>query len=282
MYIIADSSTARTDWVLVDGDTVVASAVTRGLNPYYQTRREISHAVRLELPSVFFAGKRRHVYFYGAGCGTPDTRKAVEASLVAQFKAPVTVEGNMLGAARGLFVDSPGIACIIGTGSNSCLYDGHNIVEHVKSLGFILGDEGSGADIGKKFVGDCLRQLAPEPIRTKFYKHIGVTPAELLDNIYMDPFPNRTLAEYTAFLASQIYDEYVYQLVYDCIMSFFRRILSSYDYHSQVISMVGGTACLFKEVIETVGADFGVKIHKVVPASMPGLIAYHRKMEENA
>lgn len=277
MYIIADSSTARTDWALIDGINVVASAVTTGLNPYFQSRRDISHAVRLGLPAIFFGGKKRHVYFYGAGCDTPEMRKIVESSLVAQFRAPVTVESNMLGAARGLFVKASGVACIIGTGSNSCLYDGDDIVEHVNSLGFILGDEGSGADIGKKFIADCLRQIAPAAVRDKFYRQVGQTPSEILDSIYMAPFPNRTLAQYTSFLASQIYDEYVYQLVYDCIMSFFRRILSSYDYRSREIRIVGGTACLFKEVIETVGADFGVRIHKIVPTSMPGLIAYHQK-----
>lgn len=277
MYIIADSSTAATDWALIDGNTVAATAVTRGLNPYYMTRREVSHSVRLELPADFFAGKKSRVFFYGAGCRTPETRKIIESSLVAQFRAPVTVEGNTLGAARGLFVDRPGIACIIGTGSNSCLYNGHDIVEQVHSLGFILGDEGSGSFIGKRFVADCLRGVAPANIREKFYARIGMTAAELLDSIYMAPFPNRTLAQFTEFLSGQIYNEYVYQMVYDSISSFFSRILSAYDYRSNDVGIVGKTACLFKEVVETVGADFGVKIKKIIPKSMPGLIEFHRK-----
>ena len=120
MIIIADSSASRTEWVLVDEGAVVEHAFTKGLNPFFQTRREISHSIRLELPEAFLKRRWEHIYFYGAGCSNSDKKKVVEASLVAQFKTPVTVESDLLGAARGLLINEPGIACILGSGSNSC------------------------------------------------------------------------------------------------------------------------------------------------------------------
>ena len=127
MKIIAESSSTRTEWALVEGATIVEHAFTEGLNPFFQSRREISHSIRLELPEAFFKRRWEHVYFYGAGCTSAEKKKIVGASLVAQFKTPVTVESDLLGAARGLLINEPGLACIIGTGSNSCLYNGTDI-----------------------------------------------------------------------------------------------------------------------------------------------------------
>ena len=170
MKIIADSSTTRTEWVLVDGDKVVERAFTSGMNPYFQTRREISHCIRLELPDSFFRRRWDHVHFYGAGCATADKSKVMSSSLVAQFKTPVTVESDLLGAARGLLVRQPGLACILGTGSNSCYYDGTRIVDNVSPLGYILGDEGSGAVLGKLLVGDLLKGQLPAELCEEFLR----------------------------------------------------------------------------------------------------------------
>ena len=131
MKIIAESSSTRTEWAIVDGTQVVEHAFTTGLNPYFQSRRELSHSIRLELPEAFFRRRWSHVYFYGAGCANKEKNKMMQSSLVAQFRTPVSVESDLLGAARGLLVHKPGLACIIGTGSNSCLYDGHEIVRNV-------------------------------------------------------------------------------------------------------------------------------------------------------
>ena len=159
MKIIAESSSTRTEWALVDGERIVEHAFTTGINPFFQSRREISHCIRLELGEAFFRRRWDHVYFYGAGCSSQEKRKIIESSLVAQFKTPVTVESDLLGAARGLLVRSPGIVCILGTGSNSCLYNGEEIVKTVPPLGYILGDEGSGAYMGKLLIADVIRGL---------------------------------------------------------------------------------------------------------------------------
>ncbi len=275
MKIIAESSSTRTEWTLVDGDSILEHAFTHGLNPFFQTRREISHSIRLELPEVFFKKRWDHVYFYGAGCTNKDKKKIVEASLVAQFKTPVTVESDLLGAARGLLINEPGLACILGTGSNSCLYNGHDVAKNVRSLGFILGDEGSGAAIGKRFVGDCLKQLAPENLCSDFYEKFNTNPDVVMDAVYTNPFPNRSLSTYAAFLAEHLDDEYVDNLVSAEILRFFTRNIVQYDYREFPLCFVGSTACLFSDILKKVAADFGVEINKIVRCSMPGLVEFH-------
>lgn len=275
MKIIADSSSTRTEWSLVEGDKVVERAFTSGVNPYFMTRREISHAIRLELPEVFFKRRWDHVYFYGAGCANVEKNKIMESSLVAQFKTHVTVESDLLGAARGLLVRKPGLACILGTGSNSCLYDGNEIIKTVSPLGFILGDEGSSAYMGKHLIADILKGIAPDELTQRFYERFNVSPNMLMDDIYTYSMPNRTLARYSVFLSENLDNEYVYRMVYDALMSFFTRNIVAYDYAVQPISFVGATCVLYSEVLYRVASDFGATIGKIVPASMPGLIEYH-------
>ena len=275
MKIIAESSSTRTEWALVDGSSIVEHAFTEGLNPFFQTRREISHSIRLELPDAFFKRRWEHVYFYGAGCTSAEKKKIVSASLVAQFKTPVTVESDLLGAARGLLINEPGLACIIGTGSNSCLYDGNDIEKNVRSLGFILGDEGSGAALGRIFVSDCLKNIAPVELREEFYEKFRVTVDDIMDVVYTNASPNRSLSTYSFFLSEHLDNNYVYDLVYNEIMRFFVRNISQYDYHSYPISFVGPVACIYSEILKAVAADFGVTIKKIVRCSMPGLVEYH-------
>ncbi|MDE6563490.1 MAG: hypothetical protein K2L92_01525 [Muribaculaceae bacterium] len=275
MKIIAESSSTRTEWALVDGTEIVEHAFTTGLNPFFQTRREISHAVRLELPEAFFRRRWDHVYFYGAGCSSKEKNKIMESSLVAQFKTPVTVQSDLLGAARGLLVRKPGLACILGTGSNSCLYDGSEIVKTVSPLGFILGDEGSGAYLGKTFIADMLKDLAPASLSRAFYEKYAVTPNMLMDEVYTNPLPSRTLSRYSAFLAEHIGEKYVYDLIYDAFMRFFTRNIWAYPYKENPICFVGSTCVLFKDILLKAAADYGAEIAKITRYSMPGLIEYH-------
>ena len=275
MNIIGESSSTRTEWALVDGHKIIEHAFTTGLNPYFQSRREISHSVRLELPEVFFRKRWNHVYFYGAGCSSQEKKKIIESSLVAQFKTPVTVESDLLGAARGLLVRKPGLACIIGTGSNSCLYNGKEIVKTVPPLGFILGDEGSGAYMGKLLIADMLRGIAPRELITAFFDKFTVSPNTLMDDIYSNSLPSRNLLNYSTFLVDHQDHPYVYRLVYSSFMNFFTRNVAFYDYSTQPICFVGSTAVNYKTILEQAAKDFGVTISKVMRYSMPGLVEYH-------
>ncbi len=278
MNIIAESSSTRTEWVITEGCDIVEHAFTSGLNPYFQTRREISHSIRLELPEAFFRRRWNHVHFYCAGCSTQEKKKIMESSLVAQFKTPVTVESDLLGAARGLLVHQPGLACILGTGSNSCLYNGSEIIKTVAPLGFILGDEGSGAYLGKTLIADMLKGLAPRHLTSAFFEKFMVTPNVLMDDVYTNPMPSRTLSKYSVFLSEHLDDPYVYNLVYSAFMLFFDRNISQYDYKAQPLSFVGSTCVLYKPILLKAASDFGVEVSKIIRYSMPGLVEYHSEL----
>ena len=275
MKIIADSSASRTEWVLVDGNTVVEHAFTKGLNPFFQSRRDISHSIRLELPEAFLKKRWEHIYFYGAGCANTDKKKIVEASLVAQFKTPVTVESDLLGAARGLLINEPRIACILGSGSNSCYYDGKQIVKNVRSLGFVLGDEGSASYIGKRFVSDCLKDIAPEQLRNSFYEYINKTPDEIMTSIYENTLPGNMLSVYSRFLMDKLEMDYVYDIVYSSINDFFTRNVAQYNYRDLNVCFVGSNACAYSGVLNEVAKKVGINIRKILPSSVPGLVHYH-------
>lgn len=273
--VIAESSSTRTEWALVQGDKIIEHAYTEGLNPFFQTRREISHIIRLGLPPEFFKRRWSHVYYYGAGCSSPEKNKIVESSLVAQFKTPVTVDSDLVGATRGLLVHEPGLACILGTGSNSCLYDGNQIIKHVRSGGYILGDEGSGAAMGRLFIGDLLKGFVPSDIRDSFVEKFNLNVDLLMDEVYNNPHANRNLRNYGVFLSEHLQNEYVYRLVFNEISRFFERTILQYDYQNYAINFVGSVACQFSEVLLSVASKYGANIKKIVRASMPGLVIYH-------
>ena len=245
--VIAESSSTRTEWALVERGRVVERAFTTGLNPYFLSRRDISHIIRLELPSPFFKRRWGHVFFYGAGCSTPDKNKIVESSVVAQ----------------------------LGTGSNSCYYDGQRIVKNVRPLGFILGDEGSGSALGRLFLGDVLKGLAPAPLAEEFFEKFNVTPDDIMDAVYSNAAANRNLRTYSFFLADHLADDYVHTLIYNEMMRFFKRNVSQYDYKAHPVSIVGSVATTYSTILQEVAAQFGATIQKIILNSMPGLVTYH-------
>ena len=275
VILIAESSTTRTEWSLVEDGQVLEHAFTSGLNPFFMTRREISHSIRLELPPEFFKRRWSRVYFYGAGCSGPEKNKIIEASLVAQFKTPATVMSDLLGAARGLLVREPGLACILGTGSNSCFYDGNDIVKNVPALGFILGDEGSGAALGRVFLGDALKGLAPQELTDAFFEKYKVTRAEVLDAVLNNPAATRNLRSYSFFLSEHLDSPYIHDMIAREFRRFFERNVAQYDYKNYPVNFVGSIATTYSEILLEVANDFGATVRKIVLSSMPGLVAYH-------
>jgi len=273
--VIAESSSTGSEWSLVDGNNVVAHAVISGINPYFQTRREISHIIRLELPREFFKRRWEKVMFYGAGCSTPERKKIVELSLVAQFKTPVVVESDLVGAAHGLLMNEAGLACILGTGSNSCFYDGEKITKSVTAGGFILGDEGSGSSMGRIFLSDVLKDLAPRELIEEFYAVNKCTPSDIMDAVYNNPHANQNLHNYSFFLADHLDNSYARNLVTEEIKRFFERNIKQYDYKDHPVCFVGPVATRYSEILLQVAYAHGVNVKKIVSESMPGLVAYH-------
>ena len=275
MKLIAESGSTRTEWALVEDNHLVQRVFTEGLNPFFQTRREISRSVRLGLPESFFKKKLDQVYYYGAGCSSYEKKNILGASLVAQFKTPIQVESDLLAAARGLFKCEAGIACILGTGSNSCFYDGKIIVKNVKAAGYILGDEGSGAVLGKLFLADLLKGLAPKELANEFHEKFRISVNDVMESVYNLPFPNRFLGTIAYFLGDYMDNEYVYNLFTNNLRSFFNRNVCQYDYINYPIRFVGSLAYAYPDILQEVAQEFGVEIDVIEETPMNGLIEFH-------
>ncbi|MCE8702088.1 hypothetical protein K0F10_15710 [Bacteroides fragilis] len=275
MKLIAESGSTRTEWALVEDNHLVQRVFTEGLNPFFQTRREISRSVRLGLPESFFKKKLDQVYYYGAGCSSYEKKNILGASLVAQFKTPIQVESDLLAAARGLFKCESGIACILGTGSNSCFYDGKIVVKNVKAAGYILGDEGSGAVLGKLFLADLLKGLAPKELASEFHEKFRTSANDVMESVYNLPFPNRFLGTIAYFLGDYMDNEYVYNLLTNNLRSFFNRSVCQYDYMNYPIRFVGSLAYAYSDTLRKVAREFGVEIDVIEETPMNGLIEFH-------
>ena len=275
MKLIAESGSTRTEWALVEDNHLVQRVFTEGLNPFFQTRREISRSVRLGLPESFFKKKLDQVYYYGAGCSSYEKKNILGASLVAQFKTPIQVESDLLAAARGLVKCEAGIACILGTGSNSCFYDGKIIVKNVKAAGYILGDEGSGAVLGKLFLADLLKGLAPKELANEFHEKFRISVNDVMESVYNLPFPNRFLGTIAYFLGDYMDNEYVYNLLTNNLRSFFNRNVCQYDYINYPIRFVGSLAYAYPDILQEVAQEFGVEIDVIEETPMNGLIEFH-------
>ena len=270
MILLADSGSTKTDWGIVENGTLVKKIRTRGMNPFQMSEDEIAEEIRTtlvpELPSQDIA----HVYFYGAGC-TPEKQPVVERAIRKNLNITGVCEvaSDMLAAARGV--------CILGTGSNSCAYDGNKIVKNVSPLGFILGDEGSGAVLGKLLVGDVLKNQMPKAIADRFFEKFKLTNAEIIDRVYRQPKPNTFLASFVPFLAENISEPCVYNLVKEGFRSFLRRNVKQYDGWDKLpIGFNGSIAKVFREPLEEALKDEGMHLGRIVQAPMEGLVEYHR------
>ena len=278
MILIADSGSTKTDWCVVENGVLVQQIFTKGTNPFFQSEEEISNEIATALLPELKTDEFDAVYFYGAGCGFPDKIEIVHRAISKQLKVKGNVEvaTDMLAAARGLCGREAGIACIMGTGSNSCYYDGENIVANVSPLGFILGDEGSGACLGKLMVGDLLKnQMTPE-LKEKFLAQFNLTPADIIDRVYRKPFPNRFLASLSPFLAQNINEPCVHELVLNSFKAFFKRNIMQYEnYQNLKVNLIGSVAFYYKEVLAEAAEAMGIQLGTIIQSPMEGLIKYH-------
>ena len=276
MMLIADSGSTKTDWCVILDNTPIKRIGTKGLNPFFQSEEEIQQELTHSLLPQLPEGTIDSVYFYGAGCTpekAPTLRRAIADSLpiVGNIKA----YSDMLAAARGLCGREAGITCILGTGSNSCFYDGKEIVNHISPLGFILGDEGSGAVLGKLLVGDILKNQLSPAIKEAFLKQFDLTVPEIIDRVYRQPFPNRFLASLSPFIAQHLEEPGIRQLVLGSLIAFLRRNVMQYDYTQYPAHFIGSVAHCYKEILQEAAQETGIRIGKILQSPMEGLIQYH-------
>lgn len=276
MILLADGGSTKVDWCLIDNGILIKQVFTKGANPFFRTTEDISAELKETLVPALAEFQINSVHFFGAGCAFPEKNEIVRAAIAENFgDIEIEVGSDLLAAAKGLCGKSKGIACIIGTGSNSCYYDGKDIVENVSPLGYVLGDEGSGAVLGKLFVGACLKNQFTKGIKEKFLEEYELTPQIILEKVYRQPLANKFLASFSPFIIRNIDDETVYILVYNAFKDFFVKNVMQYAYMDVEVNLTGSVAHHYSEVLRKVAGDLNIKIGKIEGSPMPGLISYY-------
>ena len=281
MILIADSGSTKTTWCFVEDPKYVI--YTQGINPYQQNEEEICAVLQHELlPSLPTHDLQLSaIHFYGAGC-TPEKAPIVACALrqVISATATIHVESDMLGAARSVCQRQPGIVCILGTGSNSCYYDGCTLHPGNPALGYILGDEGSGAYIGKRLVSDILKKQLPEDIQRLFFEETHETQANIIQRVYRTPLPNRYLASLSPFCARHREHPDIHAFLLDCFGQFFQRNIQSSQWNQEAttfpIGFVGSIAHYYSSELAEAAQQYGYTIGNIVQSPLEGLVQYHQ------
>lgn len=283
MILIADSGSTKTDWILTDENgtrqTSGASGTlvhTQGINPFHQTAEEINNILRTELLPQVDAEQVQRVCFYGSGV-RPELEQLMSRLLGDAFPKAEAVEAHndLLGAARALCGCKQGIASILGTGANSCLYDGERITENTPPLGYILGDEGSGAVLGRRFLNLLYKGVLSKEMKDCFQRQSGLSMADVIDRVYRKPLANRFLASLCPFIHDHLDDDVVCRLVTDCFRDFFRLNIAPYGRPDLPVSFVGSVAWHFAEQLREAARQEGFIVGDVVQSPLEGLLRYH-------
>lgn len=276
MILIADSGSTKTDWALCQDGEIISRVRTQGLNPTIQSTDDMLKVLEAELVDAIDTMAPEHIYFYGAGCAYDNANNRMKRALDKIFPGKrISISSDLLAAARALCGHSEGIACILGTGSNSCLYNGKEIVDNTPSLGYILGDEGSGAHLGRQLVSDCIKKQLPKDIREKFMQQYGLDVASTLERVYHTPLPNRWLASLTPFILENKKNAEVHAMLRNCFTEFFKRNIMVYRHSWLPIHIIGGIGVNFAEEIKETAESLGLSIGNIVESPMDGLIKYH-------
>lgn len=286
--LLADGGSTKTDWAIAAGGTICHRFRTKGINPVFQSKEEITS----ELESGLLPEIEKHflsraeaeksvdaVFFYGAGCASAEQKETVRRALsgILPGNTPIEVESDILAAARATCGEKAGIACILGTGSNSCFYDGKRITANVSPLGFILGDEGSGAYMGKLLVGDLLKNQLPAGMKEEFLETSGLQPSDIIERVYRHPFPNRFLAGFSLFIARHLHEPHIRELVLNGFKAFIRRNVMQYDYRRHEVHFTGSVAFHYRELLTQAATETGIRMGTICQTPIEGLVGYHNR-----
>lgn len=292
MKIIVDSGSTKTDWRIATDDGYICDITTHGINPAVQDSAHVLEVVAGQLAGQLLAhglfyksldgmlhtsdSTLLYIYYYGAGCIAPFSDIVVEAlSQTFGENAHIEVATDLLGAARALCQREEGIACILGTGSNSCLYNGERIVMNTPPLGFILGDEGSGAVLGRKFLSALFKGCLPETLHEEFVRTTGLDKAEVIGEVYRGTSPNRFLASVSHFVAEHITIPELRDMVVSNFRDFFRVNVVRYGRPDLPVGTVGSIAYVYRDLLAEAATQEGLTMGKVVCKPLDGLSKYH-------
>lgn len=275
--LIADSGATKTEWCLLNGNKKKIF-ITQGMSPYFISAEQMEKIINDELmPQIKHSVNEIH--YYGTGCSNPDNVKMVKKVFKTIFPvATIKVEGDLMAAAKALCGDEKGIACILGTGSNSCYYNGKKIVKNSPGLGYILGDEGSGAYLGKKIIQYYLYDTFDEDLRSRFDAKFVTNKTEILNAVYKKPLPNRYMASFAIFLAENRGHYMIENIIEDGINDFFFNHVYKYkESWTLPVHFVGSIAYGFRDVLEEMCNSYQLQLGRIMKNPMHGLIEYHKK-----
>lgn len=278
MFLIADSGSTSTTWVLMDGQRLCWRVKTEGLNPYHVSAQQFSQ-VLAELIVRQEIREMDSIYFYGSGC-TSKKRTQVFDQLSNAFPMAqnIVVETDLLGAAVSLLGEKAGIACILGTGSNSCFFDGKQVVQNVCAGGYILGDEGSGAVLGRHLMTAYIKGLLPLTLKEALEADYEISVDYVIDRIYNHEGANRYLAQFTPFLKKHLAEPFIYNLIFDQFTLFLKNNVLAYaGYEDAHLSFTGSVSYVFKEVLKIAAEELELEIERVIADPMDGLIEFFKK-----
>lgn len=280
MILIADSGSTKTDWAVVDDGRMVASMATQGINPFHQDTDNIAAVIETELLPKMGDIYPEEIYFYGSGC-REDKVEMMCSILGRAFPhcARIEAQGDLLAAARAVCGANEGIACIMGTGANSCLYDGKRVVENTPPLGYILGDEGSGAVLGKLFVNALFKGQLPESLKDEWLAETGLSLNIIINKVYREPLANRFLASTSKFIRQHLEVKQLEEMVVDNFREHFRRNVNRYGRKDLPVGAIGSVAYYYREQLEKAAMAEGYSLGKVMRSPMDGLMRYHSSMD---
>lgn len=274
--LIADSGSTKTEWCLLKNNKKIVFA-SQGMSPYFVNAAQVENIMIKEVLPILKRNKPDEIYFYGTGCKNPENVKMFKKVFKKIFTGTsVYVDHDLSGAAKALCGDEKGIACILGTGSNSCYYNGKKIVKNSPGIGFILGDEGSGAYLGKKVIQHFLYHIFDDDLRARFEAKFVTTDSEILESVYKKPLPNRYLASFAIFLAENRGHYMIENIIEDGLNDFFYTHLISYPESSKLpVHFTGGIAYGFRDVVLQLCEGYDLKLGTILRSPMEGLIKYH-------
>ena len=273
MKLIADSGSTKTAWAVVETNTIIT---TSGINPVFMDVNTITEILNTQLkPNL--KEDITEVYFYGAGCASEEKNNIIKEALTSVFgDIKVEVASDLLGAARGLCGHDSGIACIMGTGSNSCLYENDNISWNVPALGFILGDEGSGAVLGKLLMGNIFKNQLPEAVKEDFMQTYGYNMMDVIEKVYRSPLPNRFLASFGPFIAKHKEVPEMKSMITEALESFIVRNVKQYPYTTMPVSFTGSIAYYFSDILQELANKHNFTIGKIEKDPLRGIVEFHK------
>jgi len=277
VILIADSGATKAEWCLLNNGKKT-TVFTPGLSPYFLTSDAIADIVQQQLVPKLKNVPLDAIFFYGTGCANAENAKSVKKALSKVFPGvKASVDTDLMAAAKAVCGREKGIACILGTGSNSCYFNGKTIVKNSPGIGYVLGDEGSGAYLGKKVIQYYMYNTFDEDLRALFDAKYVTTPAEILDNVYKKPLPNRYLAGFTMFLAENRGHYMIENIIEDGLNDFFFQHLNKYnEVWKYPVNFVGSVADGFKDVIQTLCASYEFELGVILKNPMQGLAEYHK------